>query len=64
MKIKAQLSRKSIRALRKGEQITEKGIKAEKLEDGVEGDVKFPSTSWSMALGIIGLSEKLAKASL
>lgn len=39
--MKPSLSRKSIRALRKGEQITEKGIKAEKLEDGVEGDVKF-----------------------
>jgi len=41
MSVKIPLSRKSIRVLRKGEQITEKGIKAEKLEDGVEGDVKF-----------------------
>lgn len=41
MNIKIPLSRKSIRTLRKGEKITEKGIKAEKLGDGVEGDVRY-----------------------
>jgi len=41
MSSKIPISRKSIRALCKGEQITEKGIKAEKLGDGVEGDVRF-----------------------
>ncbi|WP_081215328.1 tyrosine-type recombinase/integrase [Sphingobium yanoikuyae] len=41
MIVKPNLSRKAIRALRKGQQITEKGIKAEKLEEGVEGDVRY-----------------------
>lgn len=41
MSNKPPLSRKSIRALSKGERITEKGIKAEKLEDGAEGDVRY-----------------------
>jgi integrase len=41
MSSKLPLSRKSIRALRQGEKITEKGITAEKLADGVEGDVRY-----------------------
>lgn len=41
MSDKLPLNRKSIRALRKGERITEKGITAEKLNDGVEGDVRY-----------------------
>ncbi|QOT71876.1 site-specific integrase [Sphingobium fuliginis] len=41
MTVKISLSRKSIRALRKGERITEKGITAEKLTDGVEGEVRY-----------------------
>jgi integrase len=35
------LTRKTLRSLRKGEQITARGIKAEKLENGVEGDVRY-----------------------
>lgn len=41
MTVKCSLTRKAIRSLTKGQQITEKGIKAEKLEDGVEGDVRY-----------------------
>lgn len=41
MIVKKPLNRKNIRALSKGQQITEKGIKAEKLADGAEGDVRY-----------------------
>jgi integrase len=41
MNRKPPLTRKSIRALRNGERITEKGITAQKLTDGVEGDVRY-----------------------
>lgn len=41
MSSKPTLNRKNIRALLKGEKITEKGVIAEKLADGVEGDVRY-----------------------
>lgn len=41
MSNKVPLNRKSIRVLRQGEKITEKGITAEKLSDGAEGDVRY-----------------------
>ena len=53
------LDRPSIRRLKPSERITEHGITAESLRDG---DLRFPSTSWSTESAFTGLSEKRATA--